>query len=1186
MDAQNRLVVEVAVENVDAAEANVERFERTVKEAGREIEKLGKGTSFGEDYARQTERAASATARVEDAVRNVGQAAPKGTFDDFLRGADKAERVANELDKAIEDSFKKSRASATGVSDQFVRQLESTQRQLLSLHGTFGRLEKSPLKSVADDGARASAHAYQMQQTLGSLYRQLERGRPLSELNKELDQANLKVERLRQQAVRLQSSHITGGGGSRPPARSAVNDLGLTGQQREGIERTSGILGRITGAGDLFTTASVARYGGAFASLGVAGLAGAGLQKSIQLSMEAEKAQLALAVAVRDAGGSFTKATADAETFARALNTTRGEASLVAGAMADLHLHTGGAFQNRADLAGQLGTIAEARGLEAEKAADLIQRIGRGDKAAFEQFTGYSADLALDRYAKSVNTTTERLTEMERAQVLVNEAQRHYGEFTDLAERRTNSFEGKLKSTKSGIKDFAAEYGRAFVARFINLETSEATYERVLREQEEDAKRGRATQDAKQREQTEIDRREKLRLQEQHFFQDFSYQSSLERRTPAEQLRAALEEQGRFQQNFQQFSAEDQQGFTRQFHGLVTGLKQTVSQNRISDALTQIGREENLQARIEGIRRLRSEIEEFAKSGALAPDQAIDKLRSLDEQIYQTQKQIEQAVRSARKDASEFLSDFAARTTGGSNPFISLFDRAETAAERMQERFKALGSEAVRQFTEMERRAVNFEISTQRLSHSLRAVELEFQSEQLLKPFVGITAEQQRQLGLLQRRFDALTNAPDLRRQAEAFERGFDSQNDFQQRREQLEEYERVKRLRPQGSDEAARAAQKIIDDFILERTKNLTVDARFSADPLTRQQAADRAGALNARAARFEAEIQDEIRRAEASRANVELANRKLEELARSAPGLGEDTLRKEFLAITQALDPKELSGEIRQAMALALRDEAQHERQLEQEARDFRAQLVGPGGILLQIKDAIVGQQTAAQGAPAGEEAGDVVRITSRMYPSKEAYEAEMLRRAEEERRGIAEFERRQFGDGAAGVGAAGVGARDYARVTSAPAADVSGGLSLDEKIFAFVRAQMEGRVFGDPAGLLPFERVGAPVEVNRFSQDFFRARPGYSPHNDPREFDASDPYQEAFFRAGYLNSLQGPGGGAGRPREETDRRAEAGEKEKIDVLKQILAALSGGRGHVTIEVLDHSSEARVSILGAAYQ
>jgi len=72
-----------------------------------------------------------------------------------------------------------------------------------------------------------------------------------------------------------------------------------------------------------------------------------------------------------------------------------------------------------------------------------------------------------------------------------------------------------------------------------------------------------------------------------------------------------------------------------------------------------------------------------------------------------------------------------------------------------------------------------------------------------------------------------------------------------------------------------------------------------------------------------------------------------------------------------------------------------------------------------------------------------------------------------------------------------------------------------------------------------------------VNAYTQDFFRARPGYSPANDPRAFDPRDPYAREFYDAGYFGSFRGS---AGRQPEPT---------AKLEGFIEKLAALVGEKG-----------------------
>jgi hypothetical protein len=463
---------------------------------------------------------------------------------------------------------------------------------------------------------------------------------------------------------------------------------------------------------------------------------------------------------------------------------------------------------------------------------------------------------------------------------------------------------------------------------------------------------------------------------------------------------------------------------------------------------------------------------------------------------------VEEEVEKLRREASATLDQLGARAFGD-NPFIKLFGEGERSLEALRKRFAAFGPEAVKEFERLERAAQAVETFTLRLQTNLKAVGLEFRADFLEKNLVGISAEQQRQLDILQKRFQAAASAPALLREADAYRRGFVFQNDYLLRQDAIRDYEQVRRLRPTGTDEAARAGQKIIDDYILERTKNLPIAARFSPDYLTRELAQDRATALEASAQRLQANIQDEIKRAEAGRYGIELATRELQELAAARTGgsADRDAVRAEFLKITDRLNPAELSGSLRKAIIDASREEAAHQRDLEKEAKDFRAQLVGQGGILYQIKDVLEGKRTPEAGGDLSGGAG--------LFRKAPAHAFALARQVEDAAQAAALAAARP--------------ANNYLSYLNQSALS-SDDDNLDEKLNALVRAEIEGKVFADPAALFTTHaaRVGVAVEVNKYAQEFFRARPGYSALNDPGVYDAANPYAREFLRAGYYMNL----------------------------------------------------------------
>lgn len=795
--------------------------------------------------------------------------------------------------------------------------------------------------------------------------------------------------------------------------------------------------------------ASFAAYGATGAAFGVGIGALEGLRELIKLNGEAQESARKLSLAEHDTGVSFQTASGYADTFTSKLGSTRDATRELAGALADIQLRTGNLFQGE-DVAGKLSTIIQARALDAEQAAKLLQGLGRGDSQAFEQLTGRSAALVLDNYAKSINTTASSLTDMERSQALVNAAIQRSGDFAAIAAERYESSAAKLERFKNIAHDFAQDFAASLIdtytdpSKFIYGAITALNPAGLLASYAGLIKPPQADDALKQ-------------------FAGINSPEELAKRTRPQPTTANTAQQ-------EQAALQQQQQSARQ----------------LQEAFEKFGGERQTLLPAEQVERVR-ELQKLFES--LKGSLSTDDLANYQKQLGSLTNDFTVQTRQARESLLSFLGDASSRLHTD-NPFTQLFTEAATSANKLQEQFGVLGDDVVRQLAKIQNAAIEQEKFAARIQSNLQAVRLEFQADQLERGYVGITAEQTRQLGILQQQLEAAKSITGLRREADAYSRGFVSQNQFQTRREDFENFERIRRLRPQGNDEGARAGQKLIDDYILEQTKNLPIGARNSPDPTTRSLAADRASALNASADRLLANIQDEMKRAEAGRAGVELATKELQELGRLSQGGDRDTVRKEFLEITKALDPKELTGSLRKGMIEALREEAQHQRSLEQDAKHFQDELISPSGILYQIKEAIQNQGGMSAKTAAADATGNTAK------PSTDT------------------------------ASAMSTGAQNFYKTFSQLAANNNPATpNPDEMLNTLAKAQAEGRYHGDLASLFTSKTasVGVPVQVNPYSQEFFRARPGYTAANDPKAYDPNNPYQEAFGNAGYLGSLK---------------------------------------------------------------
>lgn len=865
----------------------------------------------GEERARAAYKALRAES--EGFVEATNKAGAKDPFEEVTKGAERAGRAADEMERAIEDSFRATRRLGSDPSEQIARSIQTAQREALTLQRSFQQLRASPFKNIADESERAAAHSFQLQRTLASLYQQQGRGRPLAEIDRELGEVNLKAERLRQQLFRLQSAQVANtepAAGQGPGISSfALRRVITTGAQAAGLPGEVGAIGGLEAFGGV-----AAGAGGILAVV-------AAERELVKLSAQYQRSQLDLAVAARDSGRGFAEARADADAFRASLIANREEAERVAAAFGELKLRTGDALPPEA--AERLSTIATARGLDPEQTAQAIKGLASGSKEAFEAFTGLRADVVLDRYAKSLGVLPSRLNEVQRAQALTNAALQQSGGFADLAARRTQSLDARYKSLLNTAKDLGVVTANLFVGTSLNDPQFMGEVGRRLLGRPpvtpEETPAERAAAEERRRQEEEANRQQELRARTQTFFQNFSYESARDRLSPEERLRAAQGQQEQFLRAFEQFSAEDQEAFRRQYFELVQGLRSQLAERHITDALGQIGREDNLIARVEGLRRLRREVQGFGEDGALSVDQVSDRLRSLDEQLYQTQKQLSQTARAGRDEVRNFLAEVSSRTD--SNPFVALFERAATASERARQRFGLFGREFAEQMATIERQSIRAEIATARFHAQLSGLRSEQEARRLELPQVGPTGAEERNFAVVNAQLAALQQDPGLARRQAFLENPYRPFTPLDAARQAQGTLDQVLALDVSGAGRAGREAQAQAVLSLLNQFDPRTV----ATSPLAFFRSLRGAGidAYRTQREALTANVQDALERERAGAVIQEQAR----ELARTVAGARDvtrDERLKELLAVTGQLSDKELTPDLRRARIDALRESA----------------------------------------------------------------------------------------------------------------------------------------------------------------------------------------------------------------------------------------------------------------------
>ncbi len=974
-ERDNEIGVEI-VADPSQAEARLELFQRKVEESDRALREAGKQTAFGDDFARQTaqaqvgieqaakaaveagitidrsfSRSAEVAGRSLDTVASAGRTSAQALREQELaaRAAGEAAVTASATAAAAVEKKAQSEARATAEAKRLERGEDALYASLSKVNDkagelttSFHRLSGTPAgQQLADKIQRAEVRLGQARARAQELLRELERPseeRTITDIANKAAVAERRVARLIAELQTLEKEEQKRGGGrgsdaapARPRSLSGTNDLGLSGQQREGIERISGLVGRVSGAGDIASTLSIARYGAGFAGLAVGGLAVTGLVAALRAARDLERAQLDLAVSSRDTGRSWTEAVGHADTFRASLIANREESLKVAAAYGELQLRTGETLRGGAS--SQLSTIATARGFTAEQTAQSIQGLARGSKEAFEQLTGTRADVALDRYAKSIGTTTARLTDMQRAQALTNAALARSADFTDLAERRAASFESRWASVKNTVSDFAGDFGEALVSRFALLENSEATLARKQRENEPSVAERRAEEAAAARRREEealVARQQARRSEEEQFFDRFERSG----RALPESYGAGLTQTERGQADLQR-----------------------VRERRVA-----------LQREYEAFQQVR---DQFSNDDATRFDtQFRDQIQTLSDQIRGALDtmvaEAQGKLLALRKDVRDSTAEFAALRLPAdrNNPYVQFFSEAEYATERARERFGLLGEAAVQSFVKAQaaaRDAARFELQ---VKDAMSAVRLEHEAAELARPFRELTGEMKRTLQVFEEEVAAARSVPGLLAQADLIDRsglpgghGSTGQPVVNQAYVQGQEFTRLQGLRTKYGNVEGLAGEQIrhrLDKELGELFKSLAPDAR--RDVLGRPELRDVfASAFRGQAQFLERQVGRAAERAEDQQSAVRLAERQLGEFNRLAgqPNADKTLLRKQFLEVTGSLPREELTGDLARGRRAALLEEAAHQRDNEarakkaiEETAKFQKALIGENG------------------------------------------------------------------------------------------------------------------------------------------------------------------------------------------------------------------------------------------------
>ena len=361
-----------------------------------------------------------------------------------------------------------------------------------------------------------------------------------------------------------------------------------------------------------------------------------------------------------------------------------------------------------------------------------------------------------------------------------------------------------------------------------------------------------------------------------------------------------------------------------------------------------VSHEEQLQPQIEALKKLRAEVDNYSRSGALASDVSADfkeKLKAIDEQIYQANRRVEEMIRTTFRDTRSFLEDIGQRVDR-ENPFVGLFQQADSVMQRTRERFLAFGEDFVQQMAAVESKAISLELIAARIQQSQKVIDLQSEARRLQFGPVGLSAEDDRRLDVYGRRIDAARDIPSLLAQANAVQRGRIGPDGLivDQGRILRQQIDAILKLRTQFTGETGygdRAGRSLINQELISLFEGASpeLQRQLIGGRGFRQQIA---GAFRGQADDRRQAIEDALRRAEAGRFAVQTAEEKLRKLQQFG-GFDDENVLKQYLAVTGGLSQEELTPELRRGRIAALGKQAEKEAAKEAEAKALQVRMNG---------------------------------------------------------------------------------------------------------------------------------------------------------------------------------------------------------------------------------------------------
>ena len=723
-----------------------------------------------------------------------------------------------------------------------------------------------------------------------------------------------------------------GGGGMGGPLGGGFNRFA----QRRAIAEA----GYLLGAPEVGQVASLAAYGPQFAAVGGVLALAAGTMKAVEAYDAERKAIQDLGRELVATSQSFGVISASTEGFTSRLHLSNVEALTLSTNLAISADKAG--LKLSSSQTGQLTTLLENRGFDTTQQEKFIKQLGTDLPGAFEEVTKRNPAVFLDEYAKSIGTTSDKLTILQKNQVLFDEILKRSGDGAAITAAHLNSLGGEYERLYGLFKSGLAYAGQQTIGVVTDLAShltlqgrdyGSYTYQAAI--QDEDAR------------QAELNRKAITdNLLKKKRESDIAILSAQQ-----ESLQSSQE---RFKDIGRKYAETSPLGETSNVKLAALKEQRDALQSYQADV------EKNTQLESSARKKLLDEVKDAARANS----------KAIDELFEGANKKIIDFSKTFRDSFGEIASLHLVETD---NPYVKLFSESALSLSHFKEQFPLLSDEAIKSFDKMKQAQIESAVYQNRVRDSLTATKLEFEAAKLSKPFIELTGEMKRTLSIFEAELKTLSGPAQLfaARQIESGGRAFlpslpgPLQGLIGQ---QLQGLESLTRKYVGEGGRGGEEIQHILNQQFIGLYEKLS--------PQDKQRVFQFGGARLEFANAYRGEerygrqqLDLTIQRAEASRGVVQEAQLELRELQRLSTTRGADpnVTRAQFLAITGSIPREELTPDLIKGRTAALKEQAAFDRAKEEVAKkaveetklfqtNILAQLAQIQGAIRQRQDSVL--------------------------------------------------------------------------------------------------------------------------------------------------------------------------------------------------------------------------------------